>query len=175
MIKHRKTKPVSWYLDLSLLANYWGGERVYHHTAPVADILGLREGLRVILEEGLENRYERHRRNAAALRAGLEAMNIEFVVEAAHRLDQITVVWIPEGIDDAAVRRRLLADYSIEIGAGLGQFRGKVWRFGLMGESSRSEHIIAVLRALETILPEMGYEVPHGAAVKAASDALALA
>ena len=171
-VKTRKRKPTSWYLDLSLVANYWGFDHVYHHTAPVSMILGLREGLRVVLEEGLEARFERHRRNAAALRVGLEALGLELVVPSDFRLDQITPVWIPEGVDDDQVRRTLLRAYGIEIGRGLGQFAGKVWRIGLMGDSSKPEYVFALMAALEKILPSMDYEVPQGAGVGAASRAL---
>jgi alanine-glyoxylate transaminase/serine-glyoxylate transaminase/serine-pyruvate transaminase len=172
-VKNRSRKPPSWYLDLALLANYWSGDRVYHHTAPVSNILGLRESLRMVLEEGLENRFARHHRNAAALSAGLEALGFRFVVPAEHRLDQITVMWIPDGVDDRTVRTALLREHGIEMGAGLGEFAGKVWRVGLMGESSRSEYVLALLSALEKILPKQGYEVPQGAGVAAASKAYA--
>ncbi|MCH7626742.1 MAG: alanine--glyoxylate aminotransferase family protein [Chloroflexi bacterium] len=172
-IKNRKTKPVSWYLDLWLNANYWGFDRVYHHTGPVSMVLALREGLRLILQEGLENRYARHRRNAAALCAGLEALGLRMVVPAEHRLDQITLAWIPDGVDGDAVRNTLLRGYGIEIGRGLGEFAGKVWRVGLMGESSKPEYVLALLSAMEKILPEHGYEVASGVAVAAASESLA--
>jgi len=173
--QNRKSKPFTWYLDLGMLANYWGwGEkRVYHHTAPVSMILALREGLRLVLEEGLENRFKRHVRNAAALAAGLRALGLKLVVPDEYRLSQITLVWIPDGIDDAEVRGRLLMSHGIEIGAGLGDFAGRVWRIGLMGESSKQENIITLLSALEKILPEVGYEVAVGSGVKAAEDALA--
>jgi len=173
--QNRKSKPFTWYLDLGMLANYWGwGEkRVYHHTAPVSMILALREGLRLVLEEGLENRFKRHVRNAAALAAGLRALGLKLVVPDVYRLSQITLVWIPDGIDDAEVRGRLLRSHGIEIGAGLGDFAGRVWRIGLMGESSKQENIITLLSALEKILPEVGYEVAVGSGVKAAEDALA--
>ena len=169
----RDSKPASWYLDLGLIANYWSYDHVYHHTAPVSLILGLREGLRVILEEGLEARYDRHRNNSAALRAGLEALGLSLVVPEGYRLDQITSVWIPDGIDDTQVRQALLRDYRIEIGRGLGEFAGKVWRIGLMGESSRPEYVLGVLAALEEILTRLEYEVPAGGGVAAASRALA--
>ena len=168
----RESKPFSWYLDLALIANYWGDEHVYHHTAPVSNIVGLREGLRVILEEGIEARIERHHRNAVALHAGLEAFGLKLVVPEESRLDQITPVWIPEGIDDLEVRQALLRDYRIEIGRGLGDFAGKVWRIGLMGDSSRAEYVLGLLAALEEILPRVGFEVPHGAGVAAASKSL---
>ncbi len=173
VIANRDTKPSSWYLDLALISNYWGGDHVYHHTAPVSNIVGLREGLRVILEEGMGPRIARHNRNSAALRAGLEALGLQLVVSPEHRLDQITPVWIPEGIDDQAVRASLLRDYHIEIGRGLGDFAGRVWRVGLMGDSSKSEYVLALLSALESILSNSGYEVTVGSGVGAASKSLA--
>lgn len=173
--QNRTSKPFTWYLDLGMLANYWGwGEkRVYHHTAPVSMILALREGLRLVLEEGLENRFKRHARNAAGLAAGLRALGLELVVPDEYRLSQITLVWVPDGIDDAEVRGQLLRGHGIEIGGGLGDFAGRVWRIGLMGESSKQENVITLLSALEKILPEVGYEVAVGSGVKAAEDALA--
>jgi len=173
--QNRNSKPFTWYLDLGMLANYWGwGEkRVYHHTAPVSMILALREGLRLVLEEGLENRFKRHARNAAGLAAGLRALGLELVVPDEYRLSQITLVWVPDGIDDAEVRGQLLRGHGIEIGGGLGDFAGRVWRIGLMGESSKQENVITLLSALEKILPEVGYEVAVGSGVKAAEDALA--
>ena len=172
-IRSRQTPPASWYLDLNLNANYWYAPRVYHHTSPVSMVLALREGLRIVLEEGLENRFARHEKNAAALRAGLEALGMDMVAPEEYRLAQVTSVWIPEGVDDAEVRARLLSEYNIEIGKGLGAFDGKVWRFGLMGESSRADYVLLALSALENILPTLGYEIAPGAAVSAASRALA--
>ena len=172
-VKDRATLPSSWYLDLELIANYWGEEHVYHHTAPVSMLLGLREALKLVIEEGAEARADRHARNAAALGAGLEALGLPLVVPESCRLPQITVVAIPDGVDDLAVRGALLGRYGIEIGRGLGEFAGKVWRIGLMGESSKAEHIYALLAALEEILPGAGYEIPRGAGVAAASKALA--
>ena len=169
VIDSRTTKPPSWYLDLGLIANYWGPEHVYHHTAPVSMILGLREALRIVLEEGLDNRIARHRRNSAALRAGIAGLGLDFLVPESYRLDQITAVRIPEGVDDATVRQRLLREQSIEIGKGFGPFDGNVWRIGLMGESSKAEYLLALLSSLEGILPDEGYEVAQGAAVSAAS------
>ncbi len=173
-IRDRSQLPVSWYLDLNLLGNYWGWTepRVYHHTAPVSMILALRQGLRLALSEGLENRFERHARNAKALSAGLEALGLECVVPQEHRLAQITVVGIPDGVEDTPVRQRLLRGFGIEIGGGLGELAGKVWRVGLMGESSKAEYVLALLSALETVLPEFGYEVAGGAGVSAASGEL---
>ena len=172
VIESRTTKPPSWYLDLGLIAKYWGPEHVYHHTAPVSMILGLREALRIVLEEGLDNRIARHRRNSAALRAGVAALGLHFLVPEAYRLDQITAVRIPDGVDDATVRQRLLREHMIEIGKGFGPFDGNVWRIGLMGESSKAEYLLALLSSLEGILPEQGYEVALGAGVSAASRCL---
>ena len=169
VIESRTTKPPSWYLDLGLIAKYWGPEHVYHHTAPVSMILGLREALRIVLEEGLDNRVARHQRNSAALRAGIAALGLDFLAPESHRLDQITAVRIPEGVDDSTVRQRLLREHTIEIGKGFGPFDGSVWRIGLMGESSKGEYLLALLSGLEGILPDEGYEVAHGAAVSAAS------
>ena len=170
-MRQRAQAPMSWYLDLALLGTYWGWEtqRVYHHTAPVSMILALRQGLRLALEEGLTERFARHTLNAGALVAGLEALGLECVVPAEHRLAQITVVGIPDGVDDIQVRQRLLRGYGIEIGGGLGELAGRVWRIGLMGESSKAEYVLALLSALESVLPESGYEVASGAGVAAAS------
>ena len=173
VIDSRTTKPPSWYLDLGLIAKYWGPEHVYHHTAPVSMILGLREALRIVLEEGLDDRIARHRMNSAALRAGVSALGLDFLVPESYRLDQITAVHIPDGVDDATVRQRLLREHSIEIGKGFGPFDGSVWRIGLMGESSKAEYLLALLSSLEGILPDEGYEVAQGAAVSAASRRLA--
>ncbi len=173
VIDSRTTKPPSWYLDLGLIAKYWGPEHVYHHTPPVSMILGLREALRIVLEEGLEARVARHQMNSAALRAGVSALGLDFLVPEPHRLDQITAVQIPDGVDDATVRQRLLREHSIEIGKGFGPFDGSVWRIGLMGESSKAEYLLALLSSLEGILPDEGYEVAQGAAVSAASRRLA--
>ena len=172
-VSSRRQKPTSWYLDLGLIANYWGPEHVYHHTAPVSNIVGLREALRIVLEEGLDERAARHRRNAQALRKGLEALGLDLVVDEEHSLDQITPVWIPEGVDDMEVRQKLLQNFTIEIGRGLGDFAGRVWRIGLMGESSRAHNVLAFLSAMEEILPGVGYEVAQGAGVAAASQSLA--
>ncbi len=171
-IRSRETPPASWYLDLNLNANYWYDPKVYHHTSPVSMVLALGEGLRVVLEEGLENRFARHERNAEALRAGLEALGLDVVTPDGYRLAQITPVWIPEGVDDAQVRAKLLSDYQLEIGKGLGAFDGKIWRFGLMGESSRPDYVLLALSAMESVLPQAGYEIAPGAGVSAASRVL---
>ncbi|RMG17121.1 MAG: alanine--glyoxylate aminotransferase family protein [Deltaproteobacteria bacterium] len=153
----RRRQPVrSWYLDVSLLGRYWGGQRrAYHHTAPVNMTFALYEALRIVLEEGLEARYARHRRHHEALARGLEAMGLSFVVSPEHRLPMLNAVRIPEGVDDAAVRRALL-DEGIEIGSGLGPFAGSVWRIGLMGHGARRENVIRLLRALRPHLPGAG-------------------
>ena len=173
VVKSRTNKPSSWYLDLALIANYWGFDHVYHHTAPVSMILALREGLRIVMEEGLEARFERHSRNASALRAGLEALGLELASPEGYRLDQITPFWVPEGMDEAELRRMLLREHGIEVGRGLGQFAGKVIRVGLMGESSKPEYVLALLSAMERILPRLGYETGRGAGVGAASEVFA--
>jgi len=151
--ENRKTKVQSWYLDVNLLRNYWGGaKRVYHHTAPISMGYALYEALRLIFEEGLEARFERHRRHHALLRDGLEALGFEFVVAPEYRLPMLNAVTIPEGLDDAALRGRLLEEYDVEIGAGLGDFAGKVWRIGLMGSSCTVNHVNLLLAALRQIM-----------------------
>ena len=150
----RKTKVQSWYLDMSMLKSYWGQERVYHHTAPINMTYALREALAIVLEEGLEARWARHQRNHLALRAGLEALGLNYIPQ--HSLASLNAIHVPEGVDEAGVRRRLLNDYNIEIGAGLGPFKGKAWRIGLMGASSTQRHVITVLAALECILGTTG-------------------
>ncbi len=172
-LRRRKTKVQSWYLDLGLLAQYWGTERVYHHTAPITMNYALREALRLVLEEGLAARFARHRRNQAALVAGLEAMGLELVAEAGHRLPMLTTVAAPAGVDEARVRGRLLAEHGIEIGGGLGSMKGRVWRIGLMGESSRRRWVFAVLAALEDALRAEGHRVAPGTALAAAQAAYA--
>ena len=173
VVRSRKILPSSWYLDLNLIDQYWGPERVHHHTSPVSMMFGLREALAMALEEGLETRFERHASTAAALRAGLRALGLELPVPASDRLNQLTVIQVPEGIDDNAVRQQVLDDYSIEIGRGLGEFRGNKWRIGLMGESCQPQNVLAVLSALEKVLPIHGYEVGVGVGVAAASAELA--
>ncbi|HHY59536.1 MAG TPA: alanine--glyoxylate aminotransferase family protein [Clostridia bacterium] len=170
VIMNRKTKVQSWYLDLSMIAKYWGGTtRVYHHTAPISSIYAIHAALRLIHEEGLENVFARHAKNGLALQKGLEAMGLKLVVENPdHRLPELTTVYVPEGIADAEVRSRLLHEYSIEIGGGLGVFAGKIWRIGLMGHSCRKRNVLLVLSALESILSGLGYKCEKGAAMAAA-------
>jgi len=164
----RKTKCRSWYLDVSMIAQYWGAQRVYHHTAPISMNYALYEALRIVIEEGLEARWRRHRLNAAALQAGLGAMGLRFVAQEGHRLPQLSAVEAPHGIDEASIRTALLRTYNMEIGAGLGPFKGKVWRIGLMGESSRRENVVLVLNALEHLLGVAGLEIARGRALAAA-------
>jgi alanine-glyoxylate transaminase / serine-glyoxylate transaminase / serine-pyruvate transaminase len=132
----RKSKVQSWYLDVNLLASYWGQERVYHHTAPISMNYALHEALRLVLEEGLENRWKRHERMHTVLRKGIEALGLRIASQEGHQLWQLNAVTVPEGVDEASVRKRLLNDFSIEIGAGLGPLKGKIWRVGLMGETA---------------------------------------
>lgn len=169
----RKTKVPSWYLDLTLLTRYWGKERVYHHTAPISMIYALRAALRIVLDEGLENCWRRHARNHRALATGLGAIGLALVVPEDERLPQLNAVAIPEGVDDQTVRGRLLQEFGIEIGAGLGVFQGKVWRVGLMGYSSSRNNVMALLEALQIILPDAGHKLSPGAALRAAEEVYA--
>ncbi len=171
-IKARKTPVQSWFLDLNLVMGYWGknAKRAYHHTAPVNAMYSLHEALVMLQDEGLENAWKRHMDNHLALRTGLEAMGLEFVVAEDYRLPQLNSVTIPEGVDDAEVRGRLLNEFNLEIGAGLGALAGKVWRIGLMGHSSRAENIMLCLAALEAVL---GDKVNTGVALAAAQEKLA--
>jgi len=170
-IRNRKHKCRSWYLDVGLIEQYWGPDRLYHHTAPITMNYAIYEALRIVLEEGLEARFARHVANATALVAGLKGMGIELAAQEGHRLPQLTALTIPDGIKDAKVRERLLKLFNMEIGAGLGPFKGKVWRIGLMGEGSRREHVMLVLNALEEILGSMGMEISRGRALSAADKA----
>ncbi|WP_278471334.1 pyridoxal-phosphate-dependent aminotransferase family protein [Gimesia maris] len=166
----RKTKVSSWYLDMSMVRSYWGDSRAYHHTAPINMNFGLHQALRLVLEEGMENRYSRHYANHCALKAGLNAMGIEFAVAEDHQLPMLNAVKIPDGVDDAAIRGQLLKRFGIEIGGGLGPMKGKTWRIGLMGESSQSTHVLLFLAALEQCLLHAGYQLTPGAGVAAAND-----
>ncbi|GIW79025.1 MAG: alanine--glyoxylate aminotransferase [Gemmatales bacterium] len=169
-INRRKTKVQSWYLDMTMVQRYWGDERFYHHTAPITMIYALREALRLVLEEGLQARFQRHERNHSALKAGLQALGIEYAAEEGYQLPQLNAVKIPGGVDDASVRKRLLAEFGIEIGGGLGDFKGKAWRIGLMGYSSRANNVLLFLSALEQCLLSAGLKISAGAAVAAANE-----
>lgn len=170
VIMNRKTKVQSWYLDLSMIAKYWGGTtRAYHHTAPISSVYAIHAALKLIHDEGLENVYKRHAVTGLALQNGLEAMGLELLVKNPdHRLPELTTFMIPEGIEDGPVRSRILNEYGIEIGGGLGVLAGKIWRIGLMGHSCRKRNVMLVLAALETVLSDLGYKCEKGAALAAA-------
>jgi alanine-glyoxylate transaminase/serine-glyoxylate transaminase/serine-pyruvate transaminase len=167
-VGRRRHRVQSWYLDVTLLQQYWGEDRVYHHTAPISMNYALREALRLVAEEGLEARFARHRRNHEALAAGLAALGLALAAEEGHRLPMLNAVTVPAGVDEARVRSRLLAEDGIEIGGGLGPMKGRVWRIGLMGESSRRESVLSVLAALEAALAAEGRRVTPGVALAAA-------
>jgi len=173
VIRSRRTPVQSWYLDMSLVETYWGdsgGGRAYHHTAPSNALFGLHEALRLTLLEGLENRWARHELHSRALMAGLSALQLKPFAQEGYRLWQLNAVHIPEGIDDVKVRTRLLRDFNIEIGGGLGDFKGKIWRIGVMGYSAQRGNIRLLLSALEDILDDMGHPIQKGAATDAAQD-----
>jgi alanine-glyoxylate transaminase / serine-glyoxylate transaminase / serine-pyruvate transaminase len=174
-IKSRKTRVQSWFMDLNLVMGYWGGaaKRSYHHTAPINALYGLHEALVILQEEGLHNAWARHHENHLALRAGLEAMGLKFVVPEAERLPQLNAIAVPEGVDEAAVRALLLSDYHLEIGAGLGAMAGKVWRIGMMGYASNPQNVRLCLGALDDVLARLKAPVKHGVALAAANKKLA--
>jgi alanine-glyoxylate transaminase / serine-glyoxylate transaminase / serine-pyruvate transaminase len=172
-INQRKTKVQSWYLDMTMVQRYWGEERFYHHTAPISMIYALREALRLVHEEGLEAGWNRHLRNHQALKAGLAALGISYAAAEGHQLPMLNAVRIPNGVDDLTTRKRLLAGFGIEIGGGLGDFKGKVWRIGLMGFSSRPNKVLVFLAALEQCLLAQGAKIAPGAGVAAANRAYA--
>lgn len=172
-IKNRKTKVQSWFLDLNLVMAYWGsasggGARAYHHTAPINALYGLHEALVILQEEGLDAAWQRHGYHHQALRAGIEAMGLNFIVPVGERLPQLNAVTIPEGVADADVRKQLLADYKLEIGAGLGDLAGKVWRIGLMGYACNKKNVLFCLGALDAVLGGMTENINKGDAVAAA-------
>jgi alanine-glyoxylate transaminase/serine-glyoxylate transaminase/serine-pyruvate transaminase len=168
-MERRRTKVASWYLDMSLVRNYWGESRAYHHTAPINMNYGLHEALRITLEEGLENRFARHMANHKALKAGLKALGVEFSVPEGQQLPMLNSVFIPAGADDVGVRKQLLEQFGIEIGGGLGPVKGKTWRIGLNGETSRQANVLLFLAAIERCLGDAGIKVPAGAGVAAAN------
>ena len=176
VVRARKTKVQSWYLDCGMIADYWAeGKRVYHHTAPISMVYAVREALRLVVEEGLEARFARHRRHSAAVMAGLAGLGCNPQAQEGHRLPSLNCVTVPAGLDEAAVRKALLAEFNIEIGGGLGPLAGKVWRVGLMGESSTQANVLAVLAALEQALRKQGKAVEPGVACAAALKAYAVA
>lgn len=169
VIQNRKTPVTSWFLDLNLVMGYWGeGQtRAYHHTAPVNALYGLHEALVVLEEEGLAASWERHQKNHNALKAGLEALGLSFIVDEDYRLPQLNAVTIPDGVDEASVRKTLLNQFSLEIGAGLGALAGKVWRIGLMGYSSNPRNVLFCVNALEAVLSGYNAHIQKGAATDA--------
>ena len=170
-LSNRKKKGQSFYFDVALITRYWSSERRFHHTAPISMIYALLEALRRVHEEGLENRFRRHKVNHEALVAGIEAMGIKMFVPKENRLWTLNAVTIPEGIDDKKIRGKLLTDYNIEIGGAFGPLAGKIWRVGLMGESSSRANVLMFLSALEDTLSGEGVKIDRGAAVAAAQAA----
>jgi alanine-glyoxylate transaminase/serine-glyoxylate transaminase/serine-pyruvate transaminase len=169
-IQNRKTKIQSFYLDLQLIYKYWSEERVYHHTGAISMMYALREALRLLHEEGIENRIAQHNRNSQAFIKGIEAMGLEILAQEDLRLPSLNTVVIPKGVSDINVRRLLLDNYNIEIGGGLGSLKGKIWRVGLMGINSTEKNVILLLEALERTLRKEGYPVKSSSGVKAAID-----
>lgn len=172
-IKNRRGKVQSWFMDMNLVMGYWGGgtKRAYHHTAPINTLYAFHESLVMLQEEGLEHAWARHARNHQALKAGIEAMGLQFVVDEAYRLPQLNSVTVPAGVDEAAVRAELLNRYSLEIGAGLGALAGKIWRIGLMGFASNQKNVLNCLGALDAVLSDMQAPIHSGMAVRAAKAA----
>lgn len=169
VLRNRKTKVQSWYFDLTTAMNYWGKDRLYHHTPPISLIYALREAMRLTIEEGLEVRWERHRVNQLALIAGLEAMGLELLVKnPKDRLPTVTPVMIPNGVDDVKFRDQLLDEFGIEIAGGIGALKGKIWRLGLMGYCSQKQNVLLLLAAMEKALLDSAFRVPSGAGVGAA-------
>jgi len=168
-IAKRKTKVQSWYFGRTMVQKYWEADRFYHHTAPITMTYAIREGLRLVLEEGIEARWARHLTHHRALKAGLNALGLDYSAAEGHQLPQLNAVKIPAGVDDLAVRKKLLNDFGIEIGGGLGDFKGKVWRIGLMGFNARAGCVFQVLGALEQCLQSVGCKVTPGTGVAAAN------
>ncbi len=174
LLRARKSKVQSWYFDLTTVMNYWGKERTYHHTPPIPLIYALHEAMRIVLEEGLEASWERHRQNQAALIAGLETMGIRLFVENPEvRLPTVTSVWIPAGIDGVKARQRLLNEFNIEIAGGLGEIKSSTWRIGLMGYSSQRANVLLFLDTLERVLLDQGMKLQIGAGIAAAASVYA--
>ncbi|HXK58486.1 MAG TPA: alanine--glyoxylate aminotransferase family protein [Acidobacteriota bacterium] len=169
-LEKRKKKVQSWYLDLTMIRQYWGSERLYHHTAPINMNYALLEALKIVKEEGLEARWERHWANHRILKKGLEAIGINYVAQPGYELPMLNAVAVPGGVDDARVRQQLLNEFGIEIGAGLGPFKGKVWRIGLMGAASTRSNVLLFLAALEKCLADQGHRFPRGASIAAATE-----
>jgi alanine-glyoxylate transaminase/serine-glyoxylate transaminase/serine-pyruvate transaminase len=172
VLRNRKAKVANWYLDLTMLDKYWGAERTYHHTAPITMVYALREALRVVHEEGLEQRFARHQRVASAFRAGVEAMGLGLLAPEGFRANPLTTVKIPQGVDDMAIRGALLNEFNIEVGGGLGPLKGKIWRVGLMGYNATPKSVFALLSALEQVLPRQGFKPAPGAGLATAQKEL---
>ena len=166
----RETEPRSWYLDLSLLEGYWGDERAYHHTAPITNVYALREALRLVAEEGIENRWERHLDVAGGLKSGLEALGLEMNAPDDYWLPSLNAVRVPSGVDDGAVISHLLDEYDLEIASGLGDLAGEIWRIGCMGHSARPKNVEYVLSALEDALEREGYDTDQQASTVVSDD-----
>ena len=172
VIRSRKSKVQSWFLDMNLIMDYWGGStrRSYHHTAPINPLYGLHEALVCLQEEGLPQAWQRHAMQHKAFAAGIEAMGLKLIVDPLSRLPQLNAVGVPEGFDEAVVRAALLSQYDLEIGAGLGSLAGKIWRVGLMGYGASQKNVLVCLGALESVLVEQGLNLDRGAAVQAANE-----
>ncbi len=168
VMENRKTKVRSWYLDVSMIRRYWGSERLYHHTAPINMNYALLEALKMVREEGLKQRWARHLTNHKILRAGLSAIGIDYVTQPGYELPMLNAVSIPQGADDAALRKQLLDEFNIEIGGGLGAFKGKAWRIGLMGSASTLSNVMLFLSALEKCLADQGVKFRQGSGIAAA-------
>jgi alanine-glyoxylate transaminase / serine-glyoxylate transaminase / serine-pyruvate transaminase len=173
VVTHRTSPVQSLYLDIAALEDYWSERRRYHHTAPILLLYALREALRLLMEEGVPQRWHRHAHTAAGLRAGLEALELELFVEPAYRLDPLTTIVVPDKVDAGQVQRQLYQEYNIEIGSGLGALQGKIWRIGLMGDSCKMSNVLLVLAALEHCLTQQGYAVAPGVGVAAAQHVFA--
>ncbi|MCR4301525.1 MAG: alanine--glyoxylate aminotransferase family protein [Sulfuricaulis sp.] len=174
-IKQRKIRVQSWFLDLNLLMGYWGsGKRAYHHTAPINTLYALHEALAMLQEEGLEHSWARHQHMHRALRSGIEAMGLAFLVKESVRLPQLNAIMVPQGVDDAVLRSRLLNDYNLEIGAGLGSLAGKIVRIGLMGYGANMKNVMYCLEALEAVLADMRAPIQKGVAMNAAQNVAVL-
>ena len=173
VVTHRKSLVQSFYLDMATLEDYWSERRRYHHTAPILMLYALREALRLLMEEGVQQRWHRHAHTAAGLRAGLEALELKLFAEPAYRLDPLTTIVVPDKVDATQVQRQLYQDYNIEIGGGLGDLQGKIWRIGLMGDSCKASNVLLVLAALEQILAQQGYAAAQGGGVAAAQQVFA--
>jgi len=173
VVTHRNSLVQSLYLDLATLEDHWSERRRYHHTAPILMLYALREALRLLMEEGVQQRWQRHAHTAAGLRAGLEALELELFADPAYRLDPLTTIVVPDKVDAAQVQRQLYQEYNIEIGGGLGDLQGKIWRIGLMGDSCKASNVLLVLAALERSLAQQGYAAAQGGGVAAAQQVFA--